>query len=481
MAVTAIYARVSTDEQAEHGTSLEDQVRRCRERAGADAEVMEFVDEGITGKVLQRPKLQDLLLRARQHDIAQVICLDPDRLARNLLHQLLIVDELRASGVEVEFLQFDADTTTPDGKLLFNVRGAISEFEAAQIKRRLYGGKMARAREGRVAAGTCIYGYRLNRLDKRWEEEPREAQTVRLMFEWAVDSWTWEIARRLNSDGIPARFGGQWSQSSVIGILRNDTYVGKMSQMGGVGHVPVPPLVTEAQFDRVLRAIRSRYNRPPGRAVHPYLLTGRLACGVCGRSMCGGYGRPTKSGTTTYYGCTGKTRPSDTGERCTNHYWRSDRLDSQVWGHVLAWLHDPAAFREAAATQAQDPGLLSDLQAEQDRIGREAERLKTERDRVIRAFRRGLISEEDLAHQQKELEGEARVLEQRGQSVEGQMRAAALRAEDVQRAQEAISRIVADVPALEDVEARRAVLGALGVRVVVGPGEDVRIRIGVGE
>ena len=195
--------------------------------------------------------------------------------------------------------------------------------------------------------------------------------------------------------------------------------------------------------------------------------------------MCGGYGRPTKSGSTTYYGCTGKAKPAPGTERCSNRLWRSDRLDEQVWSHVLAWIHDPDAFREVAAAQAQDADTLATLQAQQDSIVKDAERVKTERERVVRAFRRGLISEDDLAQQQKELEAEVRVLEQRAQSVESQLRAAALQAEDLRQAEEAIGRIVTDAPTLESVAARRAALAALGVQVTVGPADEVRIRVGV--
>lgn len=480
MGATAIYARVSTDEQAEHGTSLDEQVRLCRQRAVGDAEIIEFVDAGLTGTSMDRPQLRALLDKVKRRAVNRVIVYDPDRLSRNVTHLLLIVDELRRSGVEIEFVNFQADLS-PDGRLLFTVRGAISEFEAHRIKQRMYGGKQARARLGQVAAGTCIYGYRLDRMTKHWEEEPHESQVIRLMFEWALTDGTWGIAQRLNSQGVPARFGGRWSQSSVIGILRNPTYVGRMPQMKGLGHVPVPPLVSQTQFDRVQRALRGRLNRPLGHSVHPYLLSGRLTCGVCGRSMCGGYGRPTKTGHTTYYGCTGKVKPAAGSNRCASRFWRSDRLDEQVWRHVLAWIHDPVAFREVAAAQAQDQGLLSDLQGQQEAIASEADRVKTERERVVRAFRRGLISEDDLAQQQKELEGEVRVLEQRAQLVEAQLRSAALQAEDLRQAEDAVAQIVADAPGLESVEARRAALTALGVRVTAGPGDEVRIRVGAAE
>lgn len=476
--ITAIYARVSTDEQAEHGTSLDEQLRLCRQRAPADAVVEEFVDAGLSGTTLARPQLQSLLQRARCREIAGMIAYDPDRLSRNAAHLLFLVDELRAAGVEIEFVNFVADSS-PDGRLLFTVRGAISEFEAVRIKQRMYSGKQARARANQVAAGTCIYGYRLNRSSKTWELDAGESQVVRLLFEWALDAGTSDIARRLNERGVPARFGGRWHQSSVLGILRNATYTGRMPQMGGLGFVSVPPLVTVDEFERVRVALRSRRNRSAGRAVHPYLLTGRLLCGVCGRAMCGGYGRPTKTGTTTYYGCAGRAKPRPDRLRCGNRYWRSDELDRHVWEDVLAVVSDPAAFREVAAAQGCDRQRLADLRAQQEGIVREQQRVRIERERLLRGFRRGVLGEDDLRRQCLELDAERRVLEERAASVATRVRAATVRVDDLGRNAAVVGRIVEDVPGLETIETRRSVLAALGVRVAAGPDSGVRVRLGV--
>ena len=475
MALTALYARVSTDEQVEHGTSLDEQVRLCRERAGPDAETAEFVDAGITGTTMERPGLAALLARARRGELCRVVAYDPDRLSRNVTHLLLIVDELRRHGAEVEFVNFRSDLS-PDGRLLFTVRGAISEFEAHRIKQRMYAGKQARARAGQVASGTPIYGYRLDRATKRWEAETAEAEVVRLLFDWAVDAGTWEIARRLNEHGVPARFGGRWAQSSVIGMLRNETYLGRMRQMEGLGHVPVPPLVTREQFDRVQRALQARRNRPQGRSTHPYLLTGRLRCGLCGRSMCGGYGRPAGAGAVTYYGCTAKARPQASGQRCASRFWRSDHLDGRVWAEVLGWLSDPSAWHEAAAPRAAGPEAEVDLASQRQGVERAAQRLEAERARMLRAFRRGVIGEDDLQRQGLELEAEGRVLQQRREALRAALRGVG-QGEDPLRCEEVIAQIMADAPGLDPVPLRRAALAALGVTVTLGPGEAARVRL----
>lgn len=475
--IVGVYARVSTEEQAEHGTSLDEQVRLCRERAvslGA-GEVFEYVDAGLSGTSLDRPQLQALLTAVRQGAVNLVVTFDPDRLARNLTHLLLIVDEISRFSSQIEFVNFKADVS-PDGRLLFAVRGAIAEFEAHKIKQRLYSGKQARAREGKVAGGTCIYGYRYDPVAKAFVEEPREAEVVRAIFDWARAAGTWEIARRLNEQGVPPRFSKGWAQSTVIGMLRNPTYLGRMPQMNGIGHVPVPQIVTEAAWERAQQALKSRFNRPPGPAIHPYLMTGHLKCSLCGRSMAGGYGRVRKSGYVTHYACSGKK----SSPKCPSKFYRSDRIDEHVWGEVVRFVRDPRAYLEAMRQVAGAEEAAASLEADLESARKASERLEEERVRLLRAFRKGLVSEDDLAAQVKEIEAEAGLLRQRIDVMEARNRSLAAREEDVREAERLAAAVVADVHRMERLEDRKAVLRALRVRAILGPEDRVAIEFNRG-
>ncbi|KGT72800.1 DNA recombinase, partial [Bradyrhizobium japonicum] len=90
--MVGIYARVSTEEQAKSGFSLQDQVRECRKKAGTD-QIIEYVDEGVSGEFLDRPALSQLRYDVRNGLIDKIVCFDPDRLSRKLMNQLLITDE----------------------------------------------------------------------------------------------------------------------------------------------------------------------------------------------------------------------------------------------------------------------------------------------------------------------------------------------------------------------------------------------------
>lgn len=93
----AIYVRVSTEEQANHGYSLNDQLRQCRQKANTN-NVKEYIDDGISGEFLDRPALTKMREDVREGMITKIICYDPDRLSRKLMNQLIITDEFDRRG-----------------------------------------------------------------------------------------------------------------------------------------------------------------------------------------------------------------------------------------------------------------------------------------------------------------------------------------------------------------------------------------------
>ena len=126
----AIYARVSSDQQAEAQT-VASQVAALRERVAAEdlalPDAMQFIDEGYSGATLLRPALERLrdVIAARAVDRLYVH--SPDRLARKYAYQVLLVDEFRRAGVEVIFLN-RALGQSPEDDLLLQVQGMIAEY-----------------------------------------------------------------------------------------------------------------------------------------------------------------------------------------------------------------------------------------------------------------------------------------------------------------------------------------------------------------
>jgi DNA invertase Pin-like site-specific DNA recombinase len=140
MKKVAIYARVSTDKQ-----TCENQLQELRataERMGYTV-VAEFVDSGISGmKTRQdRPALDSLMKSATQRKFDMVMCWSIDRLGRSLQNLVEILNELQAMKIDLFFLQQGMDTTTPSGRMIFSVFGAIGEFERNLIRERVIAGQ----------------------------------------------------------------------------------------------------------------------------------------------------------------------------------------------------------------------------------------------------------------------------------------------------------------------------------------------------
>lgn len=146
---TAIYARVSTSEQ-----TADPQLHQLRKyvlaRAGVEAaQVLEFVDEGVSGRTDRRPALDRLMDAARRREVDAIAVVKLDRLARSVRHLTQLVGELEALGVDLVVLDQGIDTSTPAGRLLFHVIGAIAEFETDLIRERTVAGVEAARRRGK--------------------------------------------------------------------------------------------------------------------------------------------------------------------------------------------------------------------------------------------------------------------------------------------------------------------------------------------
>ncbi len=141
----AIYARVST---RNNGQDPETQLLALREYAKArNLEVVEeYVDVGISGSRSSRPSLDRMLQDARRRKFKVIAVTRLDRLGRSLKQLVMTLDELRDRGVGFVSLQEAFDTTTSTGMLLFQVVGAIAEFERSLIRERVVLG-LERARK----------------------------------------------------------------------------------------------------------------------------------------------------------------------------------------------------------------------------------------------------------------------------------------------------------------------------------------------
>lgn len=236
-ALTAIYARVSSERQKEEKT-IESQTSALKEFAQAQNYVVPenwvFEDEGYSGATLARPGLERLRDLVSEGQVEIVLVHSPDRLSRRYAYQVLLLEEFSRQGIEVHFLKGNAGQT-PEEQLLVQFQGMIAEYERAQITERSRRGKRHRAKTGLVnVLSGAPYGYRYLKKtdgsDSCYVIDENEVPVVRQVYQWYTEEGLslGAIARRLTEQGVPTRRGkARWERSVVWAMLRNPAYVGR--------------------------------------------------------------------------------------------------------------------------------------------------------------------------------------------------------------------------------------------------------------
>jgi site-specific DNA recombinase len=242
----AIYARVSTEDQGK-GFSIPTQIEACEKLAEREGytvpETSVLIDEGISGTTMDRPQLRKLRELVNTRAIAAAIVYDPDRLSRNLGHQLLLAEEFERASMKLLIVSHPMEQG-PEGWLFFQMRGALAEYERAKTLERTKRGMLGRAKAGHVHGANVPLGYRYVPGDHTGHAEIDEAEAavVRWIFDLCLQGRSsWSIARRLTEQRIPTKrdrhptSGGRksvgvgvWNHDSVHRILTNEAYTGAL-------------------------------------------------------------------------------------------------------------------------------------------------------------------------------------------------------------------------------------------------------------
>jgi site-specific DNA recombinase len=174
----ALYVRVSTDRQQQAQT-IEQQVAQLQSYVAAHdgwtvAAEHVFRDDGRSGARLDRPGLDALRDHAARAAFDLVVICSPDRLARNFVHQMVVLEELERRGVRVVFCDRPL-SDDPHEQLVTQIRGAVAEYERTLIADRMRRGRLAKLRSEQLLPWTrAPYGYRLH------PERPRDPAAVQL-------------------------------------------------------------------------------------------------------------------------------------------------------------------------------------------------------------------------------------------------------------------------------------------------------------
>jgi len=456
----ALYARVSTTRQQLDQT-IEQQIEGLREyvkeQPGWHLEEKHiYLDEGYSGAKLNRPGLERLREHAAKADFEMIFITAPDRLARNYVHQMLLIEEFQNLGCQVQFLERPMNGD-PHDQLLLQIRGAVAEYERSLITDRMRRGRRAKLRSGLLLPWTVApYGYLLD------PEHPRDASKVRLdpvkseivrqMFSWYTDtqrrcSLYW-IAKELSDEGIRTPKGGiRWNVATIRGILRSPAYAG-MAYSGrtrsvparrrksalqpvgpGVGKgaapqgdwigIPVPEIVSQEVYDAAQQRLdENKRMARRNNHKHDYLLRGLVSCGQCHLSCTGRTVRPGYS----YYVCRGRTDAlrAAQGERCIARYAPSQALDSLVWEDLCGIVSSPGLITQALERAQAGEWLPQALQSRKETLSQSLRQLERQQERLLEVYLGEVIGREEFERKRKELEDTQNALQRQLKQLEVQ-------------------------------------------------------------
>jgi site-specific DNA recombinase len=251
----AIYGRVSTSHQVDH-QPIEQQLERLTAHVHthtAEGWVLDpahvFRDDGYSGAILARPGLDCLRDAVKGREIDRVLVTAPDRLARNYVHQMVLLEEWAQAGCAAEFLDRPM-SDDPHDQLLLQIRGAVAEYERTLIAERMRRGRLAKLRAGSLLPWTrAPYGYRMSpdrpRDPHGVTTDPAEAAVVAELFALYREPGTslLQLAQHLDAHGVPTPSGTpRWSSPTIRGIPRNPTYTGQVYAQRTHYRAPTHPL-----------------------------------------------------------------------------------------------------------------------------------------------------------------------------------------------------------------------------------------------
>jgi site-specific DNA recombinase len=259
----ALYTRVSTEDQAREGFSLDAQLDRLRFYAKAQGWTVagEYVDEGHSGRTTKRPQYERMMAEVGSWDT--LLVLKMDRIHRNSRNFMAMMDELRKRGKEFASVTESLDTSTAMGRFVMDIIQRIAQLESDQIGERTFVGMEQKAKVGGGSLGKpAPYGYRYG-ADHVLEPVPQEAAVVADLFrDFAAGAGKVALAKALNERGIPSPAGRSWAYKAIDRILGNPTYAGALGWEGQVQagkHAPIvpPDLFAEVQ-GRLQETTRTR-------------------------------------------------------------------------------------------------------------------------------------------------------------------------------------------------------------------------------
>lgn len=269
----ALYVRVSTEEQKNHGVSVENQIEELKKYCKDNNYniVGVYNDAGISARksYKKRPALLQLLEDCKEGKIDLILFTKLDRWFRSVADYYDVQRVLDEYGVKWRCIWEDYDTETSTGVFKVNIMLSVAQSEADRTSERIKKTFEYKKSKGEVCSGGVAYGYRIE--NKRWVKDKEAEPFVNEFF----NTYLATLSNRLTQQHM-IEIGHNISLEGVRRMLSNPAYY------GGVPYV-VEAYITKEQHETIVKSKK----RNICRRKHDYIFSGLCYCGLCGSKMVG--------------------------------------------------------------------------------------------------------------------------------------------------------------------------------------------------
>lgn len=412
---TAIYVRVSTQEQAQEGYSIQAQTDRlqsyCKAKGWMVAGV--YTDAGYSGSNTHRPALERLLDDVKAGLIDCVLVYKLDRLSRSQKDTLMLIeDSFLAAGVDFVSMSENFDTSTPLGRAMVGILSVFAQLEREQIRERMELGRAERAKQGLWhGGGWDPFGYTYT--DGRLVVDPIEAEIVRDVFRlFLAHTPIYKISLELSK-----QYGRLVSVTVINSIVRTQLYTGVIVWHGEVFPGQHEAIIDDETYRRAQVLVHDR-NRLAAAKPDPFrpknIFTGFLVCANCGNTyyVKGNYsGHKPNLVYRPYYTChsRGKSAPKKVIDpSCRNPSYPVSELDEVLMNEILRLAHSERAFK--AAIKNKNKATEAAVKKKKTAVKKRLDAVSTQIRRVLDMYQLGSISVEEIKGRLAALEKEQAAL-----------------------------------------------------------------------
>ncbi|MDO5293357.1 MAG: recombinase family protein [bacterium] len=474
--LVGIYVRVSSQEQAIEGHSIEEQLDRLKSYCNAKGLTIykNYVDPGFTGSNINRPALENLIEDVENKRISTVLVYKLDRLSRSQKDTLHLIEDIFLQN-NCDFISMteNFDTSSPFGKAMIGILSVFAQLEREQIKERMDMGRAGRAKLGLWRGGSnAPIGYDF--VDGKLIVNEYEAIQVRKIFELFLEGKSFGQISKYMKSHYTNKYSNYNCKNTLGAIIKNNLYIGKIKYNDEVYDGIHEPIITSETYARAndrYKMISDKWNsqeRSPYAGKH--LLTGLIFCGNCGARYFTTTTKRKNAPAYSYYKCYSRdgNREMKKMDGCKNPTYRQDLLDQMILDEISNLHYNNELIEELSISSQKENNLTKELNA----VKKQLETITNKINKLLELYSIGGVPTDMLSTQITTLATEKEKLELhihelKNKSIKDSMLT-------VNEAKEYINSFYSTIE-VSSLEEKKHVVNILINKIIIMPNKDIEI------